>query len=589
MAIAAAAVFANSLNNGFALDDLPLVRDNPAIRSLESLPLHWTEPYWGAGDASAGLYRPLTLSSFTLNRAIFGPAATGYHAVNVALHVAVSLLVWCTARAISGRPGGATLAALLFALHPLHSEAVANIAGRAELLGALWVLSAWACHRRSSDAAGRAAHGWSAAALGCFALALASKENTVLAPLLFLLGDLQARRAADRAGRYVGYGAVLAAMLALRFAVLGGLKGAGDAMFIDNPAAFSGAAVRVATAGWVQLRYLTLLVWPHPLSSDYSFDAIPRVLSTVDPRLWAGLLALATPLAATALGWRRSRALALGASIWLLFMLPGSNLLFPAGTLMAERLAYLPSAGACLIAGHLAARLLAHSGRPRVAAIAGFVFLAVSLAWTTVARNPDWRNNATLALADVRSYPRSAKLQAGAGIALHARGDLEAAARAYRRALEIYPDYAQIHYNLGELLSLGDDLRDPIEHLERATQLAPDNPRPYKRLAELLELVGRPDDALHAYETGARLDPADLPLRFNQGRLLLAQGRREEALVVLHRLSSDAPRSLPGRLATALAARADGDESEAQAIYRELLGERLPPEIRARVERLAGD
>ena len=129
-------------------------------------------------------------------------------------------------------------------------------------------------------------------------------------------------------------------------------------------------------------------------------------------------------------GWRRSRALALGIGIWILFLLPGANLLFPAGTMLAERLAYLPSLGACLIVGHLFARPVFGAGRNggRRRGLVAIVVVLGLLAARTVARNPDWHDNLTLARADVETVPRSAKLHGGVGIFLHADGDAKAAA-----------------------------------------------------------------------------------------------------------------------------------------------------------------
>jgi tetratricopeptide (TPR) repeat protein len=176
---------------------------------------------------------------------------------------------------------------------------------------------------------------------------------------------------------------------------------------------------------------------------------------------------------------------ALGAAAWILFLIPGSNLLFPSGTLMAERLAYMPSLGGCLLVGWLA--WLAYS-RMRgaggiVIVIAAVLLLACSV--RTVWRNPVWKDNSTLALHDAAVMPRSAKLHAGAGIVLHDGGKLVEAEAAYRRALEIYPDYAQIHYNLGRLLQKQARYTAAVEHLVRAATLSPHNPRPFKALERL--------------------------------------------------------------------------------------------------------
>jgi Flp pilus assembly protein TadD len=542
--LAAALVYLNSLPNGFALDDLPLVRDNNRIESLGELPRLLVSPYWPNDGGASGLYRPVTMATFAINRSLAGGEPVWFHTVNLLLHALASLLAWYAACAAGLRRGGALLAAMLFALHPLHTEAVANITGRAELLAAVWVLAAWLCHRRAGA-------WWRAAAALCYLLALLSKENAVLAPLLFLLDDrLRGERAPSRmGGTLFAYGAAFAAGVLLRLQALGGLRGAETAAFIDNPPAFAGIAVRLATAAWVQVKYAWLFVWPARLSSDYSYDAIPVVQSALDPRLWCGLLWIAALIGLFVIGCKRARPVAIGAAIWILFFLPGANLLFSAGTVMAERLSYLPILGGCFLAGELAGRT---SKQPKKVLVAIAIVILSAMAVRTAWRNPVWRDNATLALHDVQVMPRSAKLQAGAGIALHARGERDAAESAYRQALEIYPDYAQIHYNLGELLLSRGQRDEAIEHLVRAAAIAPHNPRPHKTLAPLLEQAGRVEDALASYEAGSRIDPWDLSFRYNYGRLLLASGMRDEARRVLTELAREDPRGKVGRQAVSL-------------------------------------
>jgi len=604
VALVAGAVYFNTLSNEFALDDLPLVRNNPTIRSLSETGRQFLRPYWPVEGEAAGLYRPVTSVSFIVNHAVTGPGPTGYHAGNLFLHMLVSLLCWYVARPAGKYYGTALLAALLFAVHPLHTEVVANIAGRAELLAALWILAAWLAHRRATDSRGGGVGLlWSSVAAGCYLLGLLSKEHVVLAPVLFVLDDLLRRREQEGAfavpwAAYAFYLPAVAIGLASRVFVLGGIHGPQNVAYIDNPAAFGGILVRLATAGWVQVKYLIVFLWPVSLSSDYSFDAIPLVESARDPRLWAGLLWAAALAGLFVVGWRRSRPIALGVAVWVLFFLPTANLFFASGVLMAERLAYLPSLGGCLILGHLGAwaatRGRSEDGRARRAVVTAVILIALVvlglLSARTIRRNPVWRNNATLALHDVNVMPRSAKLHAGAAIVLHARGELAAAEAEYRRAVEIYPGYAQMFYNFGELLAQQGSSEEAIRYLRRATELSPDNPRPYKRLATLLELAGRPEDALEAYAAGTRLDPGDLELRFNYSRMLLAAGKLDAARRVLEALARDDPQGITGALARALLAQLRDDLDAAAAEYETVLRDpRTPPAVRARVERQLTD
>ncbi len=584
VALVALAVHLPVLHLGFALDDVPLVERDPRLAHPGDLGAFFLRPYWPEAEgAAAGLYRPLTTWSFALNRALTGDAPHGFHAGNLLLHGAVCALAWFAARRAGVLYGTAILAGLLFAVHPVHVEAVANVAGRAELLAAGFALGAWLAHRR----------GQRVLAPLLYLLAVLSKEGAVLAPALFLLDDLHRRRNDNERPRwiaYTGYAAVLAVALVLRAAALGGLRGAEDAVFMDNPAAFAGPAVRCATALWVLGKDLFLLVWPVHLVSDYSVDAIPLVRSWSDPRLLAASALLALLVALGLWGWRRSRPLLLGVAAFALFLLPASNLLFPVGTLMAERLLYLPSFGACLIVGHLGADL-GRRGKPALVATIGLMVALLGLgAARTITRIPAWNDNQTLALTDVKLQPRSAKLQAGAGIALHSASRDREAETAYRQALAIWPDYAQIHYNLALLLDKRGATNEAITHLQQAGRIAPGNPQPFKLLAPRLEAAGRTEEALAAYAAGSAADPQDLPFRFNQGRALLAAGKTEAGLAVLEAIGKEMDKSYVGLLAEALALETRGDLEGARVLYARVVQLPSVPEgVRAKASaRLAG-
>jgi tetratricopeptide (TPR) repeat protein len=491
-ALVAVLVHWRAFGNGFALDDVRLVESNPAIESLAHLPKLFVEPYWSVAGEHYGIFRPLTIASYALNRALSGSGPMGFHIVNVLLHACVTALAWSVLRRAGTHYGTALLGALIFAVLPIHTEAVANVAGRAELLAALFVLAAWLAHRRSNEA-GASARRWRLAAAGLYFAAILSKESAVLAPVLFFADDALRGRYAFRlrASLLTPYAIALAGMLALRVLALGVHQAAEDTIPLDNPAAAAGAWPRVLTALWVQLKYFGICLAPRHLVSDYSFDAIPVARSLADPRVLAGIVFVAGLSASAAWGWRRSRPTALAALVWILFFLPSANLLFPTGTIMAERLAYLPSLGLCLAIGHWGAAFAARerpAGTVRarrfvVVTLAALVVLgATARSW---ARIPDWRSNLTLALADVATTPRSAKLQAGAGIFLADAGRFAEAEDHLRRAVAIFPDYAQMHYNLAVLLVNRGAREEATQHLRRAMEIAPGNPLPRRLLDQL--------------------------------------------------------------------------------------------------------
>ena len=329
VALAAVIAMAPALDGRFIYDDQYYLIDNPAVRG-ESSP--WTTPL---GSPQQALWRPLTVATFAWQWQ--GPEAAGpLRVVNVALHALTAVLLLLLARRL-GLPGeAAVLAALLFAVHPVHAEAVAWVSGRAELLAAALVLGSWLAWLRP----GRGA------AIACEALfgaALLSKENALVAPLLFAAGDVLILRRPVARGRLAVLAGVAAAAWIARLAILPQALPAG-APFGDVP-----LGGRLAVAANILGEALRRCVLPggprvfHPKDEFLGLQAAP----------W---LVLAAAAAVVALCWRRQRTAAGALLLVPLALLTVLNLV-PIGATFADRFLYLPSAFACLAAGALLAAL----------------------------------------------------------------------------------------------------------------------------------------------------------------------------------------------------------------------------------------
>lgn len=470
LAVLSLLVFANALPNGFAVDDEPLIVDNPLIRSLAGLPRLFATGYWAGtlGTHGADLYRPLVTASFALNHAAGDLAPFGYHLANVLLHAAASGALFVLGRQLGLSWSAALAAGALFAVHPLHTEAVTGVVGRAEALMTLGVLLALAWSLRAS-AAGPACRGLALASSGAFVLALLSKEQAVVLPLLLAFAHLSGA-AGDPAGS--GWGAraraawracrwplaILVAYVALRSAILGApsIGGPQGITFLNNPLAHAAWDVRLLTAVKVAGAYLGLFVWPVRLSVDYSYNAIPLVRSVLDPGVLLTALAWGALLAAGAYGARhRLHALTLGVGCAVLTFLPASNLLVPIGTIMAERLFYLPSAGLCLVAGAAWDGVRGQAARSARARLAGRVLLValgvalVLLSGRTVLRNRDWHSTETVYRSALPVVPGSAKVHAVIAHYLLAAERPAESIEPFRTAIRIDPSYELAHLNLG--------------------------------------------------------------------------------------------------------------------------------------------
>lgn len=496
----------------FAYDDNEFVVANQSIRSLGGALAALALPF-PPEQPERGLYRPLVNLSYALDHALWDGRALGFQATNLALYLVVVLLVWRLSWVYMQSEGFAAATALLFAVHPLHCEAVDSVAGRSEVLALLFsLLALLACERALRGA--RAASGWILASALAYALACASKETGVVLPAILAVQVLSHAPPGRRAGLRAWLVAlrplaphvlVLLAYLLLRGAVLG--------RFAPATALLSGQGLeaRIATIGTVYLANLVLLVWP-ALEVDFFYQAwigLPLRVTAVALLGWAALLASAA--GAIRLAWLhfgghgapgadafRSRATALcAAAIFAATLLPTSHL-FDIGALLAERFLFAPSLGFLLLAV-LGGRRLLRAGapwlRPQLAGALVVGALAVVGAWRSHARAREWRDPVLLWRAAERSLPADVRVPTNLAAALIDRGDLEAARDALARALAIDPDYRP---------ALGN----------RAT---------------LLLEEGRLDEAAATYQRMLDIDDEDFLTWYNLGRVELQRGRRQLA------------------------------------------------------------
>lgn len=342
---------APGLSGGFVYDDKVYLLDNPAVQGGDA---GWDQ---ALGNPANALWRPITVLSW---RAQWTepPDAGPLRAGNLLLHVLVSLLVLALGRRMGLPSVFAAGAALLFAVHPVHAESVAWITGRSELLAGLFVLAAWLAHL--SEHRARAA-----LSLPLLALAILSKENALVAPGLFALGDLALQRTRGRAvpwHRLLALAAVSVALFSVRVAILPShLPSSGP--FLDEP-----LLRRTLVALSITGRSLSLLLAPHPLRIHYARD---EFLGTQP--LLLGLTALLA--AAVVYFWQRDRRLAALLAGVPVALLPVLHLL-PIGEPFAERFLYLPSVPFCLAVG---AGLSAWSRREGQGAGASLLLLVAAL------------------------------------------------------------------------------------------------------------------------------------------------------------------------------------------------------------------
>lgn len=574
---AVVAAHANGLVGDLVFDARPLILENPAVREV-SLTNLWTllsTPYWYP-VANDGLYRPLTTVSYLVNYAVLGNGASpfGYHLVNLLLHLGCVSLVYVLVARVIGRPLPAILAAAVFGLHPVTTEAVANVVGRADLLATLGVVGALVCHIEASRAADDRRALWRAGVVVAALVAAFSKEIGLVLIGVLLLHDLVIERGVERSKLpgYVMVGLVVVVYLTARWSVAQFAPLPDEPSPLDNPIVEASFVAGRATAVKVLGHQLALLVWPATLSADYSFAQIPVVrLPPAGFDDWQAVLALVA-IAGVALAVLRTRLPAL--VFFFLFLLgtllPTTNLVVVIGTIMAERFLYLPLVGFAGMVGVLAARTLEDAPSRRPVVVGMLVLVLGAYAVRTLIRNRDWRSDAVLAARTVETAPQSAKAHAGFGTILFESdpGRVEDAVAEEERAVAIRPDYLPAWINLGRYqLAAGEaaarrgagaeawyakavatldraaDLDDAVNRRFAEKMLAswrgaagvPEigHLEIYDALSTANQRLGRYDAAITALERARRLRPTDTHWYLELATALEKLGRWQEAAIPL--------------------------------------------------------
>jgi tetratricopeptide (TPR) repeat protein len=544
LALLAVAIFAPTLSYQFVWDDEALIEHNHHIRFARNIPRFFTSDYSRLSheDIGRGYYRPLLALSFFADYRTWGLNPAGFHLTNILLHASVTLLVYWLVIHLARAATVALLAAVIFALHPVHLEAVAFISARVDLLCTLGYLVAVAAFLRSHAAAGWASRGWTVISLGGFAFALLAKETALTLPLMLAIlpaGTLApgSRPARGRIVALLPYVLVLGGYLALR-----GLYSPlpiGDREF--HPAHL---ADRVPAAVRTVGRYLLQAVVP--LSPMPYYNLTPAS-GSADPGFLASAVALAAAGAALLRARRRALLLAWAGLWFFVTVLPAANLMPVPGSRalpMADRYLYLPSVGVAFAMAMLleraaaAARDPGTSERVRVfGVLAALAFYALpTLVWSDI-----WRDNRRLYEHMVRTSPLSAEIYENLAATYYNEGLYREAQTTLERAIQLRPDAGSAYSLLGKVYDALGRSEDALALLRRGHAMSPGNRRAAARLGEALLKRGRLDEAVGILAQIVRADAQSGPAHNLVGVAYWKQGRIGEAVDALERAKSLMP------------------------------------------------
>jgi Flp pilus assembly protein TadD len=502
-------VYLNALHNPFVYDDFHMVVDNPSIAHLFDF-------------RRILLYqvtRPIVNFSYAIDRAVWGSGSFGFHLTNVVLHMANVVLLFLLAQRLADdrtrhnppnapRPEiVATTAAVLFAVHPMMTEAVGYISGRPEVLCATFFLAAFLCARRWMMDGGEL---WWMLAVVLWVASIASKEIGTIFPLVlvaydrFVLGGTEA----ERRRRLMKLHLPLVGV-----ALLAGVVRVGVVALIEHP----GGAIVHWKYGLVELevvwRYLFLFVTP---GSQSVFHEVAPIRSVFE---WRALFAILTALAIAATAWRVRNTVSLvcfGITWFLLMLIPSAVLvMLDLGEPMVEHRVYLAACGLFLATGAAVGRFSLAPVRPRTrrlaAALAAVGVFALSGA--TLVRNAVWARPVTLWLEAVQQAPDHWRARLMLGEALQDEGRCTEAVGQYRLAIAMRPQEKFGYMKLGLCLAEMGRLGEASAAFETLRRLDPQSAVASVGLGALAMLAGDPDRARHYFLETIQRDPRNVPAR----------------------------------------------------------------------------
>ena len=531
LALAALLAYSNSFSVPLLLDDWPTLLDNPQLGANWSL-LGALSPPPLTGVAG----RPVANLAFVLNHAVTGDSLAGYHAVNLAIHFLAALALFGVIRRTLALVRGAgpladhadafaAAAALLWLLHPVHTESVTYLSQRTESLMGLFYLTTLYCFLRAAAAPGLL---WRALAIAACSLGMAAKEGMVTAPVAVLLLDrwfvagsfVAAWR--QRRGLYLS----LAATWLLLVVLMRGLHERG--VGLDQGEVWWQYALTECSA---IVRYLGLALWPAPLVFDYGNDlGAPGVGDLAAATLVAGLIALAV------VGTVRKTPWGFFVVWFLLTLVPTSSIVQIPLQPIAENRTYLALAGPVLA-------VVALAFRPGIrVALAVLGAAALTFGANAFVRNTVYRSETTIWTDTVAKAPGSSRAHANLGQALQQQGRYHEACTQFEAAVAIRPSYARAHANLAGALGALNQHAEAIAHARLALSLDPVDPIATFNLAVGLVFTGRLPESAEAFASAVRLRPTYPPARELFARVLLELGRPAEAAEQASRAIELSPR-----------------------------------------------
>ncbi len=478
-------VFGNGISGDFVFDDVTVVQNRPDVKDAGNFFDLFVSPYH-QNTSKTGLFRPFTMASFAINHYVGGSPA-GFHIINIIIHALNSFLVFWLVSYLFKNKFLSYATFLLFLTHPVHTEAVTSIVGRAELWAFFWSLLVIYFFIKKNTPLG----------LLSFLFALLSKEVALMVlPVIFYVDQVfnKSQVVATKIKKILLFAMPLGVYSVLRYVALGQyFFGDSAVTMVTNPLKFVSFSERIVTAFKVLYLYVEKLIWPVRLSADYSYNTILPVKNWWEPTFLTGAGFFGFLLFLLIYRKTHKTALAFGSLLFLAPYLLVSNLITPIGTIMGERLIYFSSFGFVLLFSRLLLKLSEKFGKKIVYVVLALIVMLFSA--RTIIRNNDWYDAKALFSATVRVSPNSLITRAALAAVYIKTDEWSEAKEQLNIARNIHENNSRVQNLLGIVADHDGDYRLAEEKYLRSLELNPDAINAQINLAELYAKLGRLQEA----------------------------------------------------------------------------------------------
>jgi tetratricopeptide (TPR) repeat protein len=532
IALAGIIVYANTFGNEFVYDDLALVVKNDYIKSWQHIPsIFTTDLFSGAGESS-NFYRPIQALSYTFDYSLWRLTPVGYHLSNLLFHILNACLVFALIDFLLKDKKVSLITSLLFVVHPVHTQAVTYVSGRADLLAAFFFLLSIILFAKHFYYPDRRRVYCYIGSLFAFIFAPLSKEPTLVLPLVLILYLFSFHPAPGKVKtswsklvwRVLPFFLLAGLYIALRLSVLN---------FFGESLTTEGIPLhlRLLTMCKAIFVYLKLLFLPFGLHME---RILPKATSFFNPPVLASFVLLIAIWTASIVAYRRFRVIFFGSFWFFLNLLPVSNIV-PINAILAEHWLYIPSAGFFVILALGIAKIseLKTTISPRLLKRVVFLFFILVLVFysgLTIRRNTDWRDELTFYQRTLRYAPYSWRVHYNFGNAYFKKGLYEKAMGEYMEAIMLRPDYVKAHYNLGDTYYEKGLYNEAINEFKKAIKLKPDHFKAHCNLGNSYYSIGLFDEAIREYKGALLLEPNSDGIHNNLGLVYEKKGLLNEAI-----------------------------------------------------------